>query len=84
MQREHVGSQSRSGGQRERIPVGRTQNPMPARVMTVTVGSDAADPDAAVRVARSSHDLAAKPDSFGGMHLRINPQGNRRGPPHSP
>jgi hypothetical protein len=34
MQREHVRTQSRSGGQRQRIyRLGRTHNPMPARVM---------------------------------------------------
>ena len=35
-------------------------------------------PDAAIPVARSGHDLAAKPSDLGGMRLRINPQGNRR------
>jgi hypothetical protein len=59
---------------------------MPARVMkkTVTVGSDAANPDAAIPVARSGHDLAAKPSDLGGMHLRINPQGDRRRLPYAP
>ena len=56
--------------------LGRPQNPMPARVMKrlVTIGSDAANPDAAIPVARPGHDLAAKPGDLGGMHLRINPQ----------
>jgi hypothetical protein len=87
MQREHVRTQSRSGGQRQRIPVGphaeshaRTGN----EIAPVTVGSDAAHPDAAISVARSGHDLAAKPGDPGGMHLGINPQGNRRRPPHAP
>ena len=54
---------------------------MPARVMkAVTVGSDAANPDAAIPVARSGHVLAAKPGDLGGMHCRINPQGERRRP----
>ena len=67
--------------------MGRTHNPMPPRVMkglAVTIGSDAANPDAAIPVARPGHDLAAKPDDLGGMHLRINPQGGRRRPPHAP
>ena len=53
-------------------------------VLAVTVGSDAANPDAAIRVARSGHDLAAKPGYLGGMHLRIHPQGDRRRPPYAP
>jgi hypothetical protein len=64
--------------------LGRTQNPMPARVIkAVTVGSDAANPDAAIPVARPGHDLAAKPGDLGGMHLRINPKGDRRRLPYA-
>ena len=81
MQCEHVRTQSRSGGQRQRIPVGphaeshaRTGN----EISAVTIGSDAANPDAAIPVARSSHDLGAKPGDLGGMHLPINPQADRR------
>jgi hypothetical protein len=48
--------------------------------LAVTIGSDAANPDAAIPVARPGHDLAAKPGDLGGMHLRIHPQGNRRRP----
>ena len=33
----------------------------------VTIGSDAANPDAAIPVERSSHDLAAKKGDLGGM-----------------
>jgi hypothetical protein len=63
--------------------------PMPDRmqlrsVSAVTIGSGAANPDAAIPVARSGHDLAAKPGDLGGMHLRINPQGERRRSPHAP
>jgi hypothetical protein len=47
-------------------------------VSAVTISSDAANPNAAIPVARSGHDLAAKPGDFGGMHLRINPQSERR------
>ena len=46
--------------------------------VAITIGSDAGYPDSAVSVARSGHDLAAKPSDLGGMRLRINPQGNRR------
>ena len=53
-------------------------------VSAVTVGSDAANPDAAISVARCGHDLAAKPCDLGGMHVRINPQGGRRRPLHAP
>jgi hypothetical protein len=67
--------------------LGRTQNPH-ARTgdeeEAVTIGSDAANPDAAIPVARPGHDLGAKPGDLGGMHCRINPQGERRGPPHAP
>ena len=53
-------------------------------VSAVTVGSDAANPDAAIPVARPGHDLAAKPGDLGGMHLWISPQGERRRAPHAP
>jgi len=87
MQREHVRTHSRSGGQRQRIPVGPHAEPHARtgnEVSAVTVGSDAANPDAAIPVARSGHDLAAKPGDLGGMHLRIYPQGERRSPPYAP
>ena len=69
--------------------LGRTQNPMPARVMKKTGRNHRlrccqSIPDAAIPVARSGHDLAAKPGDLGGMHLGINPQGDRRRPPHAP
>ena len=84
MQREHVCTDSRSGGQRQRIPVGphaQSHAPTGNEISAVTIGSDPADPDVAVLVARSSHDLAAKPGDLGGMHCRINPQGDRRARP---
>jgi hypothetical protein len=34
-------------------------------------------PSSAISVARSDHDLPAKPRDLGRMRLRINPQGNR-------
>ena len=87
MQREHVRTHSRSGGQRQRIPVGPHAEPHARtgnEVSAVTVGSDAANPDAAISVTRPGHDLGAKPGDLGGMHCRIHPQGERRGPPHAP
>jgi hypothetical protein len=53
-------------------------------VSAITVGSDAANPDAAISLARPGHDLRAKPGDLGGMHLRIYPQGDRRCPPYTP
>jgi hypothetical protein len=66
------------------VLIGRVPDQMQLRsVKAVTIGSDAPNPDAAIPVARSGHDLAATPGGFGGMHLRINPQGNRRRPRHT-
>jgi len=48
---KHVRTQSRSGGQRQRIPVGphaESHAPTGNEISAVTIGSDAADPDAAV------------------------------------
>ena len=65
--------------------LGRTQNPMPARVMkAVTVGSDAANPDAAIPVARSGHDLAAKPGDLGGMHFGSTHRASAGALPYAP
>ena len=55
MQREHVCTDSRSGGQRQRIPVGpqaQSHAPTGNEISAVTIGSDAADPDVAIPVAR--------------------------------
>ena len=66
------------------VLIGRIPDRMQLRSLSaVTIGSDAANPDAAIPVARSGHDLAAKPGDLGGMHLGINPQGDRRRPPHA-
>ena len=50
----------------------------------VPVGSDAANPDAALPVTRPGHDLATKPGDLGGMHCRINPPGDPHRPPYAP
>jgi hypothetical protein len=49
-------------------------------VSAVTAGFDAANPDAAIPVARSGHDLAAEPGDLGGMHLSDQPTGRPPGP----
>jgi hypothetical protein len=53
---------------RQRLHADETPGRMQLRsVSAVTIGSDAANPDAAIPVARSSHDLAAKTGDLGGM-----------------
>ena len=59
-------------------------NGAPAELGTRVEPGDEVTVDGAPVGARPGHDLAAKPGDLGGMHLRINPQGNRRRPPHAP
>jgi hypothetical protein len=64
MQREHVRTHSRSGRQRQRIPVGPHAEPHARtgnEVSAITVGSDAANPDAAISLARPGPTAGARP-----------------------
>jgi hypothetical protein len=86
MQGEYVRTQGRSSGQRQRISVGShaESHPVPGNeIAAVTIGSDTANLDAAVSVARSGNDLTSKPNDLGRMHLRIHPQGNGWRLPHA-
>ena len=57
--------------------LGRTQNPMPARVMkklAVTVGPDRPGPNVAVRCCRAAHHMTCEPRDFARVQARVNNQ----------